>query len=381
MAALALIGIVAAAGVAFATYGDGYLPNLFGKAIERGRIESGPSDHKIFPTSTIARAAQPRPLPVQPLPALQSLSPAVLKALDDTSSQGYLVLHRGAIVHESYYRGHGPEALSNSYSMAKPVVTLLLGFALAEGKIRSMDQPVSDFLPGYNQGQAAKLRVVDLLTMRSGMAWDDPEVYNKLFARTTRLYFGSDVQGFTAAQAIVEEPGRRFHYNSANTVLAAMVLEKATGKRLSEYLSEKLWVPLGMEQDARWMLDRQGGRELSFCCLSASARDFARLGQFVMQKGNWEGRQLLPAEFIDAALTPATPNYGYTFRMDFDHAPPFSLFRGIRGQLIIMVPQHDLVIVKVGDGTLPDDPARPLVRSPETYVFVDETLKALGHRR
>ena len=248
--------------------------------------------------------------------------------------------------------------------MDKPLVTLLLGVAIAEGKSRSLEQPVSDFLPDESQGLAARLRIVDLLAMRTGMEWDDPEVYNKLFARTTRLYFGRDVQGFVRSRPIVAEPGTRFHYNSANTVLAAMVLEKATGRHLSDYLAEKLWVPLGMEHEAKRMLDRDGGRELSFCCLAASVRDFARLGQFVLQKGQWEGRQLVPAAFIEAALTPVTPNDGLTFRMDHAYAPSLSMFRGIRGQMIIMVPEHDLVIVKVSTDTLPATPPGPWCARP-----------------
>lgn len=136
-----------------------------------------------------------------------------------------------------------------------------------------------------------------------------------------------------------------------------------------------------MEHDAKWMLDREGGRELSFCCLAASVRDFARLGQFVLQKGQWEGRQLVPAAFIEAALTPVTPNYGLTFRMDYAHAPSFSMFRGVRGQMIIMVPEHDPGIVRVSADTLPDDPSRPLVRAPETCTFVEATVRALSQGR
>jgi CubicO group peptidase (beta-lactamase class C family) len=377
MAVLAALAVVAT-GIAFSTYGDGYLPRLASTIIQRGSVASTPYDHKYFPTSKIAASPQAQPLPTRAVPELAALSPAVAQALQDSSALGYVVLHRGAVVHESYYQGHGPAGLTNSFSMAKAVVTLLVGAAIADGRIRSLEQPVSDFLPAYKEGPGARLRLVDVLSMKSGMSWDDPEVYNQVFAKTTRLYFGRDVKGFVSEQPIVEEPGQRFHYNSANTVIAAMVIEKATGKRLSEYLSEKLWIPLGMEQDAQWMLDREGGAELSFCCIAASARDYARLGQLVLQKGQWQGRQLVPADFIETALTPVAPNYGYTFRMDYAHSPKISLFRGIRGQLIIMVPEHDLVIVKVGNGTLPADPARPLRSAPETYIFVDETVRALG---
>lgn len=118
-------------GIGIGTYGNGHLLRLFGMAIERGPMTSSHHDHKLFPTATIARGERPTALPVQPTPELATLSPELLKALDDTSARGYLVLRRGAKIHESYFRGHGPQLLSNSFSMAKPVVTLLVGAAIA----------------------------------------------------------------------------------------------------------------------------------------------------------------------------------------------------------------------------------------------------------
>lgn len=369
-----LVALICISAIAAAVYGDGYLINAVATTVKRGRIAAGAEDHRFFPGRTIAAEAS---LPWEKHPQYNSmpLSEQTRKALDDTEALAYLVIKDGQLRQEHYFRGHGPERISNSFSMAKPVVGMLLAFAVAEGKIGSLEDPVGKYLDGYDQGPASRLKIVDLIRMTSGMTWDDPEVYDAPLSRTARLYYDDNLSRFIGSMPIGSEPGTRFHYNSANTVLASRILSKTTGKSLSAYLTEKLWKPLGMEYDANWMLDHAEGEEKAYCCLSATARDFARLGQFVLQHGNWNGQQLLPRDFFRAALQPSSPNYGYGFRMDDQHQPPFSMFRGINGQLVIMVPEYNAVIVKLGRKALPDDPSTPLVRAPETYVLVDEAVK------
>ncbi len=375
VAALAAMAMILAGGAAI--HGDGYLLNAAQKTLQRGSVKAGTHDHLLFPVRSVA-SATPQPWPLHPHYNRQPLSANMERVLDQTEALAFIVVKDGQLLQERYFRGHGRGAVSNSFSMAKPIVGLLLGFAASEAKIRSLQQPVSAYLEGYDEGVAAKLKIVDLIRMTSGMAWDDPEVYNRPLSRTAQLYYVDDLRKFMARQAIATEPGARFHYNSGNTALAAQLLQKATGVSVSQYLSERLWRPLGMEHDAYWMLDRPDGMEKAFCCLSATARDFARLGQFVLQKGNWNGTQLLPSSFIEEALSPSSPHYGYGFRMDNQHAPAFSLFRGIGGQLIIMVPQHNAVIVKLGKTALPDDPTVPLVRAPETYTLVNEVVSGFA---
>lgn len=359
------------------SHGDGYLLSAARTTLARGSVSAGTHDHRLFPVRAVAAAA-PRPWPTHPDYNRRPLSAGIQKVLRETEALAFIVVKDGRLLQEHYFLGHGPAEVSNSFSMAKPIVGLLLGFAESEGKIGSLQQPVSAYLEGYDQGLAARLKVVDLIRMTSGMAWDDPEVYNRPLSKTAQLYYSGDLRKFIARQAITIEPGTRFHYNSGNTVVAAQLLQKATGKNVSQYLSERLWTPLGMEHDAAWMLDRPGGLEKAFCCLSATARDFARLGQFVLQDGVWDGKQLLPSSFIKEALSPSSPHYGYGFRMDDRHDPAFSLFRGIGGQLIIMVPKYNAVIVKLGKAALPDDPSVPLVRAPETYTLVNEVLSGLA---
>jgi CubicO group peptidase (beta-lactamase class C family) len=372
-------GVVALSGLLLATaalYGDGYLVNAVTVTAKRGRIAAGTEDHRFFPGRTIPANAS-RPWEKHPLYNTLPLSERTQKALDDTESLAYLVIKDGQLLQERYFRDHGPDRISNSFSMSKPVVGMLLAFAVAEGKIGSLEDPVGKYLDGYDQGAAARLKIVDLIRMTSGMTWDDPEVYNAPFSRTARLYYDDNLSRFIGPMEIGTEPGVRFHYNSANTVLAARIVRNATGKSVSAYLAETLWQPLGMEHDANWMLDHADGEEKAYCCLSATARDFARLGQFVLQDGAWSGRQLLPRDFFRAALQPSSPNYGYGFRMDHQHEPAFSMFRGINGQLIIMLPKYNTVIVKLGRKALPDDPSTPLVRAPETYALVDEVVKSI----
>lgn len=370
---LALLGASLIAAEANASH---YLINAVSTSIKRGTTKPGPEDYVFFPTRSIP-AGTAQPWQMHAKYNHLALSERTLKALRDTDAIAYLVIKDGKLLQEHYFGGHGPDRISNSFSMAKPVVGMLAAFAIADGKIKSLQQPVSEFLPGYGEGPAARLKIVDLIRMTSGMHWDDPEVYNDPFSRTTRLYYEDDLSRFIGPMAIDTEPGSRFHYNSANTVLAARIVQKATGKSISEYLSEKLWQPLGMERSASWMLDHADGEEKAYCCLSASARDFARLGQFVLQQGSWNGRQLLPRQFFVEAMKPSSPNYGYGFRMDDEHKPAIHMFRGINGQLIIMLTEYNAVIVKLGKKALPDDPSTPLERAPETYILVDEAVKEL----
>jgi CubicO group peptidase (beta-lactamase class C family) len=369
-----LFALLAALGAGIAGYGDGYLANTLNASVKRGGMTAGIEDHRLFPGRNIATGT---PVMWRKHPDYNAtpLSESLSKTLATTETVAYLVVKDGQLLREHYFRDHGPDKISNSFSMAKPIVGMLLGFAVADGKLASLEEPVSRHLAGYDSGPAANLKIVDLIRMTSGMRWDDPEVYDNPLARTARLYYTDDLSRFIGSMPIDTEPGTRFHYNSANTVLAARIVQKTTGKSVSEYLSEKLWQPLGMEYNANWMLDHEGGEEKAYCCLSASARDFARLGQFVLQQGNWEGKQLLSRDFFQAALAHSSPNYGYGFRMDGEHKPAFSLFRGINGQLIILIPEHNMVIVKLGGKALPDDPKTVLVRAPETYTLVTEAVR------
>ena len=180
------------------------------------------------------------------------------------------------------------------------------------------------------------------------------------------------------------EPGTAFEYSSASSQLLGLALSRALqqarpGLNLSDYLSQRLWQPLGMADDASWSLDRpreQGGLELTYCCIHASARNMARIGQLLLQRGQWQGQALLPAAFVDRITAPGSkvPYYGHGLWVDAEHAPPFYLLQGHLGQYVIVVPSADLVVVRLGQARNTTLTRHPKIYD-EVYRYLDEGLR------
>jgi CubicO group peptidase (beta-lactamase class C family) len=320
----------------------------------------GIDDYKIFANRHVV-AGEGQPWRLAQDYNTAELDPELLKTIESFGPVAFLVLQNSEIVYEQYWDTHYEQAYSASFSMAKTIVSMLVGIALDEGKLKSLDQPVADFIPEFNQGQKADITFRHLLTMTSGLAWD--ETYTSPFSPTAELYYGEDLYQLVTTLSVKHEPGTVWYYSSADTQLLGIALEAAVGQTLSDYASEKLWKPLGAEQDASWSLDKVDGVTKANCCFNATARDFARLGQLVLNKGVWNHQQLVPQEYLLEASQPF-PNlrdeqgktvdyYGYQFWVgDFDgHPSPF--FNGILGQYIFVVPHLNAIVVRLGQR---DDP-------------------------
>jgi CubicO group peptidase (beta-lactamase class C family) len=310
-------------------------------------------DYEIFENREIPKGA-PQPWPKaqrynqKPLPEkLQNLH----KNLETVA---YVVVRGDSLVHESYYGDHQPEMISNSFSMSKSFVSLLAGIAEAEGKL-SLDDRVGKYLPFFNEKGKENITLRHLLTMSSGLRWD--EGYAQLFSETTEGYYGGDLPGQLAKVRMEHQPGTVCYYKGSDPQALALALEKATGKTLSQYFSEKIWQPIGTEQPALWCLDEKNGHEKAYCCINATARDFARLGRLVLRDGNWNGKQLVPKDYLRKALTPVglpdetgqkTDYYGYQWWFAEYKGQPVYYARGILGQYILVYPAADLVVVRLG---------------------------------
>jgi CubicO group peptidase (beta-lactamase class C family) len=289
----------------------------------------------------------------------------------------YLIIKNDSIWHESYYDGYGKDSKSNSFSMAKTVVTAAMFRAIMEGKIKGLDQKVSDYYPEYSKGDAADLTVGDLSSMATGMDWG--EQYSSAFSVTTRAYFWDNLEKTVLDVPIVSKPGQRFEYVSGATQLLAMVIVKATGQHLADYVSDKFWKPMGAEHEALWQLDHEGGLEKAYCCFASNARDFARFGKLFLHKGNWNGQQLLEPGMVEKMINPRfedAPQYGYgTWLSDYLGKKIFYL-RGHLGQFVIVIPQDNIIIVRLGHTkglqTLTDP------HSNDFYVYIDEAYKMMG---
>lgn len=301
--------------------------------------------------------------------------------LEETHKQlgtvAYLIVKNDSIWHESYYDGYGKDSKSNSFSMAKSIVSAAMFKAIMEGKIKGLDQKVSDYFPEYQSGYAANLTVGDLSSMATGMDWG--EQYSSAFSVTTRAYFGNNLPQTVLNVPIIYEPGKKFEYVSGATELLAMVITKATGETLSDYVSEKFWQPMGAENDALWQLDEPDGIEKAYCCFASNARDFARFGKLFLHKGNWNGQQLIDSVYVDKMITPRfpdSPQYGYGWWLNNYLGKKMYYMRGHLGQFCIVIPEDNIIIVRLGHIKGLQTEADP--HSNDFYVYVDEAYKMMG---
>lgn len=283
----------------------------------------------------------------------RKLPDTLLDKIEDLDPVALLLLKNGSIAYEQYWDDHGPEAYSNSFSVAKSVISLLVGIAIQQGHINSLDDPIGRYLPHY---QGAPTTIRHLLMMSSGLEWD--ESYSSPFSVTTKAYYGNNLRKLMNELSIEDEPGKVWNYQSGNTQLLALILEKATGLTVSEYASQMLWKPIGAGRDALWSLDKRDGIEKAYCCLNATARDFARIGQLVLDSGQWQGNQIIPRPYLQRALSPQrqlkdpegqpVDFYGYQWWLVPYKGELIPYARGILGQYIFVFPREQAVLVRLG---------------------------------
>jgi CubicO group peptidase (beta-lactamase class C family) len=282
---------------------------------------------------------------------------SLTKIIESYQPIAYLVIQNEEIIFEKYWEGFNENSLSNSFSAAKSIVSLLMGIAIDEGKIESVDDKVGDYLPAYKKGRNKELTIRELLTMSSGLNWD--EAYSSPFSMTTKAYYGSDIRELINGLEVVETPGKEFDYLSGNTEVLAMVVQAATGQTISDYTSEKIWKHIGAVNDALWCLDSEDGMEKAYCCFNSNARDFARFGQLILNDGKWNGRQIISDDYIYNATTPATylidkedrelvDFYGYQWWIIHYKGYVIPYMRGILGQYVYVIPGKNAVVVRLG---------------------------------
>lgn len=245
-----------------------------------------------------------------PLPASAKTVPSAYSAKAETFMKtndvyGLLVMYQGAVIYEKYRGGFDATKRWTSFSMAKSLTGLLAGAAVADGHIKNLDDRVSDYLPELATGAYATVTIRQILTMTSGVAWNenyrDPQ---SDVAKLADLADGTEASflAYMASRPRAAKAGTTFNYSTGEAGVVGHLVRRATGKSLAAYMSEKLWKPLGMEQDAVWITDRSGA-EVSGCCFSATLRDYARVGQFMLKNGTVSGNTILPPWWMQEMTT------------------------------------------------------------------------------
>lgn len=304
----------------------------------------------IHPTRPIPASAEPYPLPARPAD-LSAVRYEIAGESFDTDGflehnhvVGLLVIKGGEVVVERYAAGNTPETKWYSFSVAKSVVNMLIGAAVRDGYIRTLDAPVTDYLPILAGSAYEGVTIRDAMQMASGVEWNedytDPEsdVASTGGSALDRLRYLSNRPRAAA-------PGEVFNYNTGETNLLGAVLRAAIGNNLSTYLENKIWGPFGMEHDANWLLLAPGGAEHGGCCLSATLRDYGRIGLFAMREGRLRnGTSVLPDGWMaeSTAPSPANERYGRLWWLGGNGV--YSAV-GIYGQAIQINPAEELIIV------------------------------------
>lgn len=287
-----------------------------------------------------------------------------------TGSHALIVYHDGAIQLEHYYPGYGRETRTPTQSMHKSVLALLVGIAIRDGFVASVDDPAARYLPEWSGDGRARITIRQMLQQASGI--DFPTVGLNPVGGFFELTLGDNITQVVLRQPLAMEPGTQFDYNGINPQALGLILERATGRRYAEYLSEALWVHIGAPEATVVLDSEEQGTARTFCCLNATARSWLHLGLLHLQGGRFNGVQVVPESWLREVVTPSprNPNYGYLTWLGTEHqekryynhktsthvrhsepfaAPDVVYFDGFGGQRVYVVRSLGLVIVRTGD--------------------------------
>ena len=349
-----ILSIVVAVNLFILLSGRYYLYSGIAKTYLIGKMGPGIYDLDVFPVNKIPKSTKEKKLQVNFSKA--SITDKEEQYLNEIDTRAFLIFQDDTLIHEQYWGDHSINEVSNSFSASKTVIGLLIGIAIGEGKIPSVDEPVSTYIPEFKTKGRARLTIRHLLTMSAGFDWQ--ESGKNPLSEAAEGYYGTDLYGLVTRLRIIETPGKRFHYQSGNSQILGFIIEKATGETLTNYMYKKIWDPIGASRDAYWSLDKEAGDEKAFCCLYATARDFARLGLLVLHEGKVNGIQIVPKDFITQMVqTPkmATDDhvinmrYGWHILVYKNQGKPVHYFTGLKGQYVIVLPHLNRVIARLGE--------------------------------
>ncbi|MDP3927900.1 MAG: serine hydrolase [Bacteroidota bacterium] len=315
------------------------------------------NDHKIFDD----RILQAPPTKFTFFEPLQEKAPKTIHIqnkeiafdgyLKTNKTLAFLIIKNDTLLYERYFDTYSKESIVPSFSVAKSITSILIGCAIDDKLIKNIDEPITNYIPELTKNGFEKVSIKHVLQMTSGLNFN--ESYVNPFGHAASFYYGLNLRKSIAKLTLKELPGTQFDYVSGNTQLLGLILERALkGKNVTQYLQEKLWEPLGMEYSGSWSIDSEkSGLEKTFCCLNARARDFAKIGRLYLQKGNWNGKQIVSEKWVKESTQVKTSEGSasyYQYQWWLPSRDGDFMAHGILGQYIYVNPSKNMVIVRLG---------------------------------
>ena len=316
------------------------------------------NDHNKFPARNVKtgtakfifRAAEKGKIPKEL--TVKGKNYPFIKYLEDNKTVAFLIIQNDTIQYEKYWGKKNENSIIPSFSMAKSITSILIGCAIDDKIIQSVNEPITKYIPELEEFDFDKVTIEHLLQMTSGLKFN--ESYFNPFGDAATFYYGTKLRKAIKKMKLKTEPGIEFDYLSGNTQLLGLVLERALkDKTITSYLELKIWKPLEMEFDASWSLDRKkDGLEKTFCCINARARDYAKIGRLYLNKGNWNGKQIVSEDWVKHSTKIDTLNgsvWYYQYQWWLPTQSGDFMAQGILGQYIYVHPEKNLIIVRLGE--------------------------------
>ncbi len=323
-------------------------------AYKSGRLGPDINEKEAFANREI-HCANPQAWPMDPLYNHHRLSEESLDKLINLRTTAFVVIKDGQLLFENYWETFNRETPINSFSVAKSIVSILIGIAIKDGLL-ALDDNVGKHIGSFQQGEKRHITIRHLLSMSSGLSWRETE--GGALSDNAEAYYGQDLAAVINRLSVKRPPGKVYRYASGNTQILGMVLQSIYGRSISDLTSERIWGEIGAQYPAYWNLDRPGGMEKAFCCFYATPLDFGRIGQLYLNNGVWKGKQILQSEYVAESLTPlpiydiwtqkTNINYGLHWWLVKYQGQDYFYARGIRGQYIICNRTLKTVIVRMG---------------------------------
>lgn len=318
------------------------------------------TDHKIFPARPLAVSTTPfvfykdRQKQIAPKSIeINGEAHTFESFLADHETVAFMVIRNDSILYENYFSGYDSSSIVASFSLAKSYTSALIGCAIDDGLILNVNEPITKYIPEMSKNGFDKVTIRHLLQMTSGIAFN--ESYYNPFGDAATFYYGRKLDKKTMKLKLARQPGTQFEYASGNTQLLGLVLARALKtETITQYFERKLWKPMNMEFSGSWSIDKKNGREKTFCCINARARDFAKFGRLYLNKGNWNGTQLVSSSWVNESTQADRQEggvafYKYQWWLETDNLNQYCA-QGHLGQYIFVDKVKNIIIIRLGSG-------------------------------